>query len=223
MYLLLLGLTWSIVNARPARAMVDVQAVCPRIRVELRYATPKNGIGHAVYPRGARCLLRRSVAARLCRVQTRLERQGFGLKVWDAYRPLSAQKALWAVKPDKRFVAPPRRGSKHNRGAAVDVTLVDRAGKELSMPTGFDEFSVRARPTYSGGTIERRRNRDVLRRAMLAEGFVPDRAEWWHFSAPDWRSYALTNVPLTRSGHSQHTLRATPSAVSPLHGGTRAP
>jgi zinc D-Ala-D-Ala dipeptidase len=185
-------------DLRAARRMVEVQAVCPHIQVELRYTTPHNGVGRAVYPKGSRCLLRRAVAERLCRVQARLGKQGLGLKVWDAYRPVSAQKALWAAKPNKRFVAPPRRGSKHNRGAAVDVTLVDATGKELPMPTDFDEFSVRARPTYAGGSTARRNNRNTLRRAMVAEGFVPDRAEWWHFNAPDWRSHSLTNVRLTR-------------------------
>src|SRR4051794_39450609 len=98
--------------------MINVRALCPTISVELRYATARNGVGRAVYPRGARCLLRRGTAERLCRVQHRLERGGLGLKVWDAYRPLSAQRALWEICPDPRFVAPPRRGSLHNRGAA---------------------------------------------------------------------------------------------------------
>src|ERR1043166_1831185 len=91
--------------------MVEVQKICPAIRVELRYMTRSNGVGRAVYPRGARCLLRRSVAERLLRVQHRLEQQGLGLKIWDGYRPLSAQRALWEIKPDKRFVAPPTEGS----------------------------------------------------------------------------------------------------------------
>lgn len=181
--------------------MVSVRAVCPRIRVELRYATPRNGVGRAVYPRGSRCLLRRSVAERLCRVQHRLEAQGLGLKVWDAYRPLSAQQALWEICPDPRFVAPPRRGSMHNRGAAVDVTVVDAIGRELSMPCDFDTFTIRAKTTYAGGTAEQRRHRTLLHAAMTAEGFLPDTNEWWHFHDPDWRRWRLANVSLTLSGH----------------------
>ena len=180
--------------------MMVVRKVCPGIRIELRYGTPRNGVGRTVYPRGARCMLRRAVAERLCRVQTALEAQGLGLKIWDAYRPLSAQKALWAIKPDKRFVALPSVGSKHNRGAAVDLTLVDTKGKEKPMPCDFDTFSPRASPKYSGGTAEQRRNRDILRRAMLEAGFLPDKNEWWHFNDPEWKKYPLVNVPLVVSG-----------------------
>jgi D-alanyl-D-alanine dipeptidase len=180
--------------------IVNVAKICPAIQLELRYGTPNNGVGRAVYPKGARCLLRRSVAERLCRVQKRLEEQGLGLKVWDGYRPPSAQRALWDVKPDKRFVAPPTKGSKHSRGAAIDLTLVDTNGKGLPMPCDFDTFDARSRPTYAGGTREQRKNRDTLQSAMMAEGFIPDRNEWWHFNAPDWGKYGIVNVPLVLSG-----------------------
>lgn len=182
------------------KEMVRLASVCPSIKIELRYATPHNGVGRAVYPKGARCLLRRGVADRLCRVQKRLEEEGYGLKVWDAYRPVAAQKALWEVLPDRRFVAPPRKGSKHNRGAAVDLTLVDANGREVPMPSDFDTFSVRAHPDYAGGTSQRRHNRDRLRHAMLAEGFKPDKNEWWHFNDPDWESYPPIELPLVSSG-----------------------
>ena len=165
--------------------MVDVRKVCPAIHIELRYTTRRNGVGRVIYPRGARCLLRRSVAERLVRVQDRLALKGVGLKVWDGYRPLSAQRALWAVCPNPKFVAPPIRGSIHNRGAAVDVTIVNRVGRELAMPTDFDAFGIR----------------DLLQEAMKLEGFLPDANEWWHFSDPDWRHYPLTNVSLTPAGH----------------------
>lgn len=180
--------------------MVNLRSVCPDVRVELRYATAQNGVGRAVYPRGARCLLRRGTAERLGRVQARLQARGLSLKVWDAYRPLSAQQALWEICPDPRFVAPPRRGSMHNRGAAVDVTLVDRRGRELPMPCDFDTFTIRAKTSYSGGTLAQRRNRALLHTAMAAEGFLPDANEWWHFHDPDWRRYRLANVPLKLSG-----------------------
>jgi zinc D-Ala-D-Ala dipeptidase len=181
--------------------MVDVRRACPGVRVELRYATARNGVGRAVYPRGARCLLRRGTAERLCRVQRSLEARGLGLKVWDAYRPISAQKALWAICPDARFVAPPTRGSRHNRGAAVDVTLVRRDGRELRMPCDFDTFSARAKTAYPGGSAEQRHSRDLLQRAMVAEGFVSYAGEWWHFHDPDWRRYPIANVSLVLSGH----------------------
>lgn len=181
------------------RDMVNVRAFCPGIRIELRYGTARNGVGRAVYANGSRCLLRRGTAERLCHVQQRLAAQGLGLKVWDAYRPLSAQKALWEICPDPRFVAPPRRGSRHNRGAAVDVTLVDARGRELPMPSDFDSFTVRAKANYSGGAPEQRKNRNQLRAAMTAEGFVPYGNEWWHFHDPDWRCYRILNYPLVLS------------------------
>lgn len=174
---------------------VEVRRVCPGIRLELRYATSHNGVGKAVYPKRARCLLRKAVAERLCRVQRRLQQDGYSLLIWDAYRPLSAQKALWQVKSDPKFVAPPAKGSKHNRGAAMDVTLT-RNGRPLPMPSEFDEFSPRARAKYSGGTPDQRRNRDRLREAMTAEGFQGDLSEWWHFQDPDWKRYPLADVPL---------------------------
>jgi D-alanyl-D-alanine dipeptidase len=187
------------VSDRPG-TLVDVAKVCPSIRIELRYGTARNGVGRAVYPRGARCLLRRDVARRLCRVQGRLREKGLGLKVWDGYRPPSAQRALWQVKPDRRFVAPPAKGSKHNRGAAVDLTLVTSDGRDVPMPCDFDTFDRRSRPTYAGGTREQRASRDTLRAAMIAEGFLPDRNEWWHFNAPDWRRYGIIDVSLKLSG-----------------------
>ncbi len=176
--------------------IVEVKEVCPTIRYELRYGTPRNGVKRAVYPKGSRCMLRRSAAERLCLVQKRLEKVNLGLKIWDGYRPPSAQQALWDVMPDSRFVAPPKTGSKHNRGAAVDLTLVDAKGRELKMPTDFDTFSPAAHPNYAGGTEESRTNRDTLRAAMLAEGFMPDKNEWWHFNAPDWEKFAIVDVPL---------------------------
>jgi D-alanyl-D-alanine dipeptidase len=178
--------------------LVDVGRACPGVRIELRYMTSRNGIGRAVYPKGSRCLLRRGTAERLARVQKRLARTGFGLKVWDAYRPASAQRALWEAKPDRRFVAPPARGSKHTRGAAVDLTLVGKDGRELPMTSDFDCFAANARSNYEGGSTARRRNRDLLKHAMVAEGFVANKSEWWHFHDPDWKSYRLTEKSLRK-------------------------
>ena len=194
-------MVFSLAAGNDKRDMVNVRAICPAIRIELRYSTSRNGVGRPVYLKGSRCLLRRGTAERLCRVQRRLVVQGLGLKVWDAYRPLSAQKALWEICPDPRFVAPPRRGSRHNRGAAVDVTLVDSKGRDLLMPSDFDNFTVRAKVNYSGGTAAQRRNRDALHAAMAAEGFVPYISEWWHFHDPDWRDYRILNLSLVLSGH----------------------
>jgi len=146
----------------------------------------------------ARCLLRESVAHRLSRVQDDLEARGLGLKVFDGYRPLSVQRRMWAVLPDPEYVADPAKGSRHNRGAAVDVTLVDTRGRELPMPSAFDEFSERAHRDYAGGTAEQRRNRRVLQEAMERHGFSGLDSEWWHFDAPGWRQYPVLDQPLER-------------------------
>lgn len=180
---------------RPDEPLVDLARVDPRIVLDLRYATENNFLGRKLYP-VARCLLRESVAHRLRRVQDDLEAQGLGLKVFDGYRPLSVQKKMWEVMPDPTYVADPAKGSRHNRGAAVDLTLVDAAGNELPMPSEFDEFTERAHRDYAGGTDEQRRNRRILQDAMERHGFTGLDSEWWHFDAPGWTSYPVLDQPL---------------------------
>jgi len=186
---------------RPAPQLVDVTTLDPTIRLDLRYARADNFTGVAVYPT-ARCLLRRDAAERLARVQRALQADGLGLLVWDCYRPFSVQERFWALVPDERYVARPVRtdgrpasGSKHNRGAAVDVTLLDAAGHTLEMPTSFDDFSARAHRGAPASPAARA-NAARLEAAMAAEGFVPLATEWWHFDAPGWQSDELLDVPL---------------------------
>src|SRR2546426_137482 len=183
--------------------LVDLRALDPSIRVEMPYATPHNFTGVALYP-VARCLLRREVAERLVRVERRLGAEGLGLLVWDCYRPFRVQQRLWVLMPDARYVAEPVvrdgrpvAGSKHNRGAAVDVTLVDAASRPLEMPTGFDDFSERAHRGWAGASPAARRNVARLEEAMAAEGFEPLPTEWWHFDGPGWERYELLDRPLT--------------------------
>lgn len=180
---------------RADEPLVDVSKTDPRIRVDIRYATADNFTKEALYPK-SRCLLRRSVAKRLSLAQAELASRGLGLKVWDCYRPLSIQKRLWALVPDPRYVADPKKGSRHNRGAAVDVTLVDAQGAELPMPTGFDDFSERAHRDYDGAPPAASRNRQTLDGVMLKHGFVGLSTEWWHFDARGWERYPLSDVPL---------------------------
>jgi D-alanyl-D-alanine dipeptidase len=175
---------------------VDVRSIDPSIRVNLRYATTRNIFGKRLFS-ASRALLRRPVAERLARAQARLRREGMGLEVWDAYRPPSVQWRMWRLRPGSRFLANPRRGSRHSRGAAVDVTLVDRNGRPLPMPTDFDEFSRRAHPAYAGAAPAARRNRARLRRAMEAVGFRQNPGEWWHYDDPNWRRYPLLELPLS--------------------------
>lgn len=176
--------------------LVDIAEVDPRIIVDVKYATADNFMGRPLYPAN-RCLLRESVARRLSRVQDDLARRGRGLRIHDGYRPLSVQKLMWSVLPDERYVADPAKGSRHNRGAAVDVTLVDAKGRDLPMPCPYDEFTPRAHHVYDGGTEEERRNRNLLIAAMERQGFRGLETEWWHFDAPGWRDYDILDVPLT--------------------------
>jgi len=183
---------------RRAGELVDVTTVAPGIVLDVRYATADNFLGKPVYP-VARVVLRRRVAERLARVERRLARRGLGLKVFDGYRPLSAQRAMWAARPDPRWVADPEVGSRHNRGAAVDVTLVDARGDELPMPTAFDDMSPRA-AAGADAPEPARTNRRILAEAMTAEGFEILATEWWHFDAPDWRRWDVMDVPLDQVG-----------------------
>ncbi|MCS6988968.1 MAG: D-alanyl-D-alanine dipeptidase [Chloroherpetonaceae bacterium] len=188
--------------AQPRHALVDVRSVNPRILIDIRYATTNNFMKKAIYP-SARCLLQKPVAERLSKVQARLEREGLGLKIFDAYRPLSAQWELWKVVPNPTFVADPRKGSKHNRGAAVDLTLVDSLGNELEMPTRYDEFVEAARSDYDRLPKRILDNRRKLHDAMRAEGFIPNPSEWWHFDDKDWRKFPILDVPFDSLPESQ--------------------
>src|SRR3989338_6050967 len=150
--------------------LVDIQKINPQIRIDIRYATPANFTHETLYPE-ARCLLLREVADKLSMVQQTLEKKGLGLKIFDGYRPLEVQKKMWAKFPVEGYVANPAKGSNHNRGAAVDLTLVDSEGKELPMPSAYDEFSERAHRDYTGGAPEELKNRQILQEEMEKEGF----------------------------------------------------
>lgn len=176
--------------------LVDVQAYVPDLVIDLRYATPNNFMGRAVYPPDARCLLRRSVAERLKRVADKLRAEdGTRLRAYDCYRPLSVQKIMWSIFPKPGYVANPKGGSVHNRGAAIDLTLASPGGEELPMPTGFDTFSKKAWHSYAGATPEQARNRARLLHAMEAEGFKRNPMEWWHYEAPDKKAWPVLDVP----------------------------
>jgi zinc D-Ala-D-Ala dipeptidase len=173
--------------------LVDMQAIAPQVQLDIRYATPNNFLKKAVYP-VAKCLLRSPTAEKLARVQAALEAEGLGLKMFDCYRPLSVQRKMWAILPDSNYVANPKVGSRHNRGAAVDVALVDRAGNALEMPTEFDDFSDRASSDYAGVSEAANLNRGRLRSFMEREGFRQLGSEWWHFDDGDWRQYGLLDL-----------------------------
>lgn len=181
-------------NSLPYDArLIDISLVNPNIILDIRYATENNFLQKKLYP-VERCVLRGEAARKLSEVQKYLETKGLGLKVFDCYRPLSVQREMWQVKPDSRYVANPARGSRHNRGAAVDLTLVDSNGNQLEMPTDFDDFTEKAHRNYQGGSAEARENSQLLEEAMKRSGFIPLATEWWHFDAPNWQNYAILDV-----------------------------
>lgn len=176
--------------------LVEVQKINANIVVDLRYATADNFVGVVLYEH-AKCLLAQPVAERLSRVQARLEKDGYGLKIFDAYRPRRFQYKLWELKPVPGYVADPKYGSNHNRGAAVDVTLV-KDGKEIIMPTPYDAFTPAARRTAVAGILpEALANRKRLQDAMTAEGFKMINSEWWHFDAPDAKNFPVLDLDFT--------------------------
>ena len=185
--------------------MVDLKQFIPGLRFEIRYATPDNFVKETLYPE-ARCLLRKEVAEKLKRVQEALAEQGFSLKLFDGYRPLSVQKKMWAKFPVEGYVANPAKGSNHNRGAAVDLTLAGKDGIELPMPSAYDEFSERAHRDYKGGTDEERKNRQILEDAMKKEGFVGLSSEWWHFDDAEAKKYPVLDFPFSSVNESENTL-----------------
>jgi D-alanyl-D-alanine dipeptidase len=168
--------------------------------LDIRYAGTNNFVGEKFYSQ-ARAFAQRPAAEALVRVQKKLNAEGFGLLVHDAYRPWYVTKMFYDATPEdmKIFVADPAKGSRHNRGAAVDVSLYDlETGNPVRMPSGYDEFSPRAFPEYPGGTSVERWQRDLLRRTMESEGFTVYEFEWWHFDYQDWQKYPILNIPFEK-------------------------
>jgi len=165
----------------------------PGLVLEIRYATEQNITRKKIYA-DKRAWLREETIRKLAQVARELEEKGYRLVLWDGWRPASAQKALWAAKPDGRFLTPPNRVSRHTRGTSVDVSLADRNGKILEMPSDHDEFTDRADEDFSDVPKEVAQRARLLRKAMFRAGFsgVPD--EWWHYDLRDWASYEPIEV-----------------------------
>lgn len=188
-------------NKREAH-LVELNTLDKTIKLDIRYATENNFVSKIVYPE-ARAFLQKPAAKALLRVHKKLKKQGLGLVIFDGYRPWTITKLFWEETPEnkRKFVANPAKGSKHNRGCAVDLSLYDlETSALLSMPSDFDEFSERASPDYPGGTDEERANRDLLRKLMEAEGFVVNVNEWWHFDYKDWEKYAIYDISFAEAG-----------------------
>ena len=179
------------VNANADAILVDVRSVDPTISVELRYAGRKNFLGHPLYPRGTHALARPEVASALATAQSFLRRYQYGLRIWDAYRPVAVQAMLWQASHNDDYVANPEvgAGSLHSWGIAVDATLIDSRTRDVRMPTDFDDFTPAAMLPYMGSSYEIRWNLRLLRYAMHKAGFCGLRTEWWHFTILEWQKY----------------------------------
>ncbi len=180
--------------------LVDLEKVVEGVKLDVRYATDNNFLSTPVYT-SAKAFMQKPAAEALNRVQASLKKEGYGLLVFDGYRPWYVTKVFWDATPEKfhTFVADPSKGSRHNRGCAVDLTLIDlKTGKPVEMPGGYDEFSDRSYADYPGGTSRQRWHRELLRAAMAAEGFTVYDAEWWHFDYKDWAKYKLGNEPFEK-------------------------
>lgn len=190
---LIIGMLALLINCRHSDRLVNVRKYAPDAIFDIRYATSNNFTHEQVY-NTASCYLREETATKIGAVEHALLARGLTLRIFDCYRPLSVQKKFWALVPDDRYVADPAKGSRHNRGAAIDLTIADRkTGKDLDMGTGFDDFSPRAYRDYSDLPATVLANRRMLGQYMDAQGFTGLSTEWWHFDDHDWRRYPISD------------------------------
>lgn len=174
--------------------LLNIEIEIPDVVLDIKYATPTNFTGEVIYD-GAKAFARAPVVRALREVQDSLARLGLGLKIYDAYRPYAATLRFYEVYRDTNFVANPRRGSRHNRGCAVDVNLIDlRTGDELAMPSGFDEFTELAHPRFMDLPVDVISNRELLISIMEFFGFSVYPTEWWHFDFNGWENYPLMDL-----------------------------
>lgn len=191
-------------NKREAK-LIELIKLDPTIKLDIKYATADNFVGRQVYPE-ARAFLQKPAAKGVVSVHKKLRKKGLGLVIFDGYRPWAITKLFWEVTPEdkRKFVANPEKGSKHNRGCAVDLSIFDlKTGKLLPMPSAYDEFTERASPNYAGGTEEETRNRELLRKLMEEEGFTVNPNEWWHFDYKNWEDYAIYDISFGEAAKSK--------------------
>lgn len=185
----------SEIKQHPDSRLVEIKKYIPEIVLDIRYATTNNFTHHRMYPQ-ARAFARLPVVMALKDVETDLKAQGLGLKIYDAYRPYTITAKFYEITPDTNFVADPRKGSKHNRGCAIDLSLIDlKTGKELDMPTAFDSFSRKAAADYPDLPKQQIANRELLKSVMQAHGFKVIATEWWHYDFNGWANYPLLDIP----------------------------
>jgi len=185
------------VKADSFQRMFSLNELLPDAVIDLRYATKNNFTGQQLYPKRAQTFMRLKAARALQTVSSELSLLGYGLKIWDAYRPHAATKKMWELIGDERYVANPAKGSGHNRGLAVDLTLM-KDGKEVNMGTEFDHFSDTAHHSFKNLPDDVLKNRQLLRSSMERHGFRALETEWWHYSWPNDRSYDVLDLPFKK-------------------------
>jgi D-alanyl-D-alanine dipeptidase len=182
-------------NTNRSSEVVNILSLDSTIFLDIRYATDNNFTKTKLYP-VAKAKLRREAAESLAAANRELKEHGLRLKIYDAYRPLSIQWKLWEVVPNEDYVANPKKGSRHNRGAAVDLTIVDSLGNELEMPTPYDDFTEKAWQTYEDLPDPVKNNRALLKETMIRHGFLSLKSEWWHFDFHGWEKFDILDEPL---------------------------
>ncbi|MDP9079863.1 MAG: M15 family metallopeptidase [Bacteroidota bacterium] len=185
------------IKARPGTRLVEIKKYIPEIVLDIRYATTNNFMHQRMYQQ-ARAFARLPVVLALKDVEADLKTSGLGIKIYDAYRPYAITVKFYEQARDTNFVADPRKGSKHNRGCAIDMGLIDlKTGKELDMPTGFDSFSKKASANYPDLPKQELANRELLKSVMSAHGFKVIPTEWWHYDFNGWSNYPLLDIPFS--------------------------
>lgn len=177
------------------QGLIDLEKLDNSFIIDMKYASYDNFMGKKLYPLN-KCILQLETAKKLINANNYAKALGYKLKVLDAYRPLSIQNLMWETLSDDNFVAPPTRGSKHNRGCAVDITLVNFDGNELEMPSIFDDFSEKAWITYTSAAEHQLQNREFLAKIMTSNGFERIKTEWWHFNDAEFNKYPLLDICL---------------------------
>jgi zinc D-Ala-D-Ala dipeptidase len=182
------------IQANPDKELINLETFVPGLVLDLRYATTNNFTGEKIYNL-ARAYSRRPVAIALKKVQADLKSQGLGIKIFDGYRPYKATVKFYEVYGDTTYVASPYRGSRHNRGCALDLTVINlKTGEELRMPTGFDSFKKEAWPSTPVSDPEVKKNRALLINAMEKHGFKVNSSEWWHFDFIGWQKFEVLDI-----------------------------
>jgi D-alanyl-D-alanine dipeptidase len=185
------------ISLDPAREMIDIKKKIPGIVLDLRYAGSNNFMHQQLYPTVSTTFLRKPVAYALAEVQSELNKKGLGLKIFDAYRPYHISQKMWDMIHDERYVAEPKKGSRHNRGIAVDLTIINLATQvELDMGTGFDNFSDTAHHDFINLPKQVLHNRKLLKKIMAKHGFEEQSTEWWHYSIAGFKYFEVMDIPI---------------------------